>query len=337
MNTFGRIYRLTTFGESHGIAIGGVIDGMPAGFKIDFSVIEREMNRRRPGTSSTVSQRKEEDKVQFLSGIDGSGVTLGTPIAFIIANTDANSADYGELEELYRPNHADFTYDAKYGLRAVAGGGRASARATASIVVGGSIARQALADIGVAIDSAVISVGGISGSKENLEAVISSARASGDSVGGIVQCTIKGVPTGLGEPLADKLHASLAHAMMSINAAKGFEYGDGFAAASLRGSESVDEFYMDDDGCVRTRTNHSGGIQGGISNGSDIVFKVAFKAVPSIPRSAKTIDKNGRETILVTRGRHDPCVVFRALPIVEAMAAMVIFDALLANRSSRWK
>lgn len=335
MNQFGKIFRLTAFGESHGPAIGGVIDGVPAGMRIDTGAVQAQLDRRRPGQSVLTTARNEADRVEFLSGFLG-GITLGTPIGFIIRNTDHRSVDYSAMSEIYRPNHADYTYEAKYGIREVRGGGRASARATASFVVAGAIARQALETLGIEIFSEVKSVGGVSGSIGELEAAIAAAKCDGDSVGGVVECTVSGVSAGLGEPLGDKLQAMLAQAMLSINAVKGFEYGDGFAAADMLGSKAADEFYYDTEGVVRTRTNHSGGIQGGISNGEDIVFRVAFKSVPTIAKTLKTVDRKGAEVELAAKGRHDPCVVFRAMPIVEAMAAMVIFDAVLLNRSARF-
>ncbi len=335
MNAFGTIYRLTTFGESHGPAIGGVIDGVPAGLAIDPAEVQKQLARRRPGQSVLTTARNEADQVEFLSGML-DGVTLGTPIGFIIRNTDHRSADYNALAAVYRPNHADFTYDAKYGIREVRGGGRASARATASLVVGGAIAMQALAKTGISISAEVVSIGGITGSIAEMENVIARAKAAGDSVGGCVQCVVRGVPAGLGEPVGSKLQAMLAQAMMSINAVKGFEYGDGFASADMTGSEAADEFTTTSDGTIRTVSNHSGGIQGGISNGEDIIFRVAFKPVPTIAKTLSTVDKNGNKIELAAHGRHDPCVVFRALPIVESMAAMVIFDAYLMNRSARF-
>ena len=335
MNAFGTIYRLTTFGESHGPAIGGVIDGVPAGLAIDLAAVQKQLARRRPGQSVLTTARNEADQVEFLSGML-DGVTLGTPIGFIIRNTDHRSADYNALAAVYRPNHADFTYDAKYGIREVRGGGRASARATASLVVGGAIAMQALAKTGISISAEVVSIGGITGSIAEMENVIARAKAAGDSVGGCVQCVVRGVPAGLGEPVGSKLQAMLAQAMMSINAVKGFEYGDGFASADMTGSEAADEFTTTSDGTIRTVSNHSGGIQGGISNGEDIIFRVAFKPVPTIAKTLTTVDKHGNKIELAAHGRHDPCVVFRALPIVEAMAAMVIFDAYLMNRSARF-
>lgn len=335
MNYFGKIFRLTAFGESHGPAIGGVIDGVPAGMHIDADAVQAQLDRRRPGQSVLTTARNEADRVEFLSGFL-DGVTLGSPIGFIIRNTDHRSADYSAMADIYRPNHADYTYEAKYGIREVRGGGRASARATASFVVAGAIARQALETLGIEISSEVKSVGGVSGGISEMEAAIAAAKSDGDSVGGIVECRVSGLPAGLGEPLGGKLQAMLAQAMLSVNAVKGFEYGDGFAAAAMHGSEAADEFCRDSEGAVRTRSNHSGGIQGGISNGADIVFRVAFKPVPTIAKVLRTVDRQGNDVQLGAKGRHDPCVVFRAMPIVEAMAAMVIFDAVLLNRCARF-
>ena len=328
MNAFGTIYRLTTFGESHGPAIGGVIDGVPAGLAIDLAEVQKQLARRRPGQSVLTTARNEADQVEFLSGML-DGVTLGTPIGFIIRNTDHRSADYNALAAVYRPNHADFTYDAKYGIREVRGGGRASARATASLVVGGAIAMQALAKTGISISAEVVSIGGITGSIAEMENVIARAKAAGDSVGGCVQCVVRGVPAGLGEPVGSKLQAMLAQAMMSINAVKGFEYGDGFASADMTGSEAADEFTTTSDGTIRTVSNHSGGIQGGISNGEDIIFRVAFKPVPTIAKTLTTVDKHGNKIELAAHGRHDPCIAHRAVPVVEAVTAAVLLDLLL--------
>lgn len=336
MNTTGTIYRITTFGESHGPAVGGVIDGVPAGIEIDFDAIAAQMARRRPGQSALTTARSESDSVEFLSGFMGN-VTLGTPIGFIIRNSDTRPADYDEMARIYRPNHADYTYDAKYGIRDHRGGGRSSARVTAPLVAAGAIARQALEQAGVSIAARPVEIGGVRGDIEDMQTAISAARRCDDSVGGIIECTVSGVPAGLGEPVGGKLHAALAAAMMSINAAKGFEYGDGFAGAAMRGSECADSPYYDADGRLRTRTNHSGGIQGGISNGEDIVMRIAFKPVPTIAIPLETADNDGRATTLAARGRHDPCVIMRALPIVEAMAAICIFDAMLLNRCARWK
>lgn len=335
MNTFGNLFRFTDFGESHGAAVGGIIDGMPAGFSVDFKAIEAEMERRRPGTSTLVTSRNEPDKVNFLSGIY-EGRTLGTPIAFVIENTNARSADYDVLSHTFRPNHADYTYFAKYGIRDHRGGGRASARETAARVVAGAVARQYLAAQGIMIAARPVCIGNVEihndKDRERADEAIRAARASRDTLGGIVECIVSGVPAGLGEPVFGKLQATLASAMMSINAAKGFEYGDGFAAAAARGSEQVDEFYMND-GRPRTRTNHSGGIQGGISNGEDIVFRVAFKPIATLPRPLDTITDDMRETTVDIGGRHDICVVPRAIPVVEAMTAIAIMDAFLLARA----
>lgn len=353
-NSFGNIYRLTTFGESHGAALGGVIDGVPAGLELNFGDIESELARRRPGQSSITTARNESDSVEFLSGIY-EGRTTGTPIGFIIRNTDQHSSDYKEIAETFRPNHADFTYTAKYGIRDPRGGGRSSARETACRIVGGAVARQALATEGITIDAYTDQIGNIRcgsftdfSARENnpvrcpdpvtaaeMERLILEVKKEGDTIGGVVGCVIRGVPAGLGEPVFDKLQSRLAAAMMGINAAKGFEYGLGFEAACARGSESIDRFVTDESGIVRTLSNNSGGIQGGISNGADITFRVAFKPVATLLKPVETIDVHGNKVILKARGRHDPCVVPRAVPIVEAMAAMVVFDALLQNRCAR--
>ncbi len=330
MNTFGRNLRLTTFGESHGKAMGGILDGMPGGVKIDMDVILRETARRRPGQSHLVTARNEKDIPELLSGVTDDMVTLGTPIGFIVRNTDQRSGDYGEMASLYRPNHADFTYDMRYGLHEARGGGRASARETLNWVIGGGIARQLSCMKGISVNAKVISIGGISGSDEELASVVEEAMKRGDSVGGVVECTIEGVPAGVGNPVFGKLHARLAQAMMSINAAKGFEYGDGFEAASMYGTEHADIF-MSKDGKIITKTNHSGGIQGGISNGMPIVFRVAFKPTPTLLRDIETVDKEGNDKILKGKGRHDPCVALRAVPVVEAMAVLVIADELLSG------
>lgn len=334
MNTFGNIFRFTGFGESHGEAVGGIIDGMPAGFRIDFDAIDAEMERRRPGSSPLVTARKEPDKIRFLSGIR-DGITLGTPIAFMIENTNVRSSDYDILEHAFRPNHADYTYFAKYGIRDHRGGGRASARETAGRVAAGAIAKQYLASRGITVTARPASIGGIEirseRDMERAEDAIREARARRDTLGGTVECIVSGAPAGLGEPVFGKLQAMLASAMMSINAAKGFEYGDGFASAASKGSEQTDEFYIDN-GRVRTRTNHSGGIQGGISNGEDIRFRVAFKPIATLPRPLDTVTDSMEETTVEVGGRHDICVVPRAVPVVEAMAAMTILDALLLAR-----
>jgi chorismate synthase len=353
MNTFGSIYRLTSFGESHGIGIGGVIDGCPAGLKLDVSFVRGELRRRRPGQSSITTSRAEPDEVEFLSGIL-DGVTLGSPIGFIVRNSDQRSVDYAVLSELYRPSHADFTYDQKYGIRDVRGGGRSSARETISRVVGGAIAKLVLREYNISITAYVSQVGDVflRGSYGDYDLskvestmvrcpdadtaaamidVINGARMAGDTIGGVVSCVIRGVPAGLGEPVFGKLHAALGGAMLGINAAKGFEYGLGFDSVRMRGSVQNDLFYKSVD-CIRTLTNNSGGIQGGISNGEDIYFRVAFKAVPTLLRPQRTVDRGGVESEVVGVGRHDPCVVPRAVPIVESMSAMVILDYILLNR-----
>ncbi len=318
-NTFGTAFCLTTFGESHGPAIGGVIDGCPAGITIDMSLVDNELARRKPGIDASMSQRHEPDEVEFLSGLF-EGKTTGTPIAFIIRNKDAKTSDYDNIKDVFRPSHADFTYQEKYGIRDYAGGGRGSARTLLPCVVAGAVAKQILASQGVEIQSDVIRIG--------------EERRDKDTVGAIVQGTIKNVPLGLGEPAFMKFHAVLAHAMMSINAAKGFEIGEGFNAAGMRGSECNDEFYFDGER-IRTRTNHSGGVQGGITNGEDVVFRVAFKPIPSVMLPQKTIDIHGNETILEIQGRHDVCVVPRVLPMVEAMAAMVTLDFILLKKMNK--
>ncbi|CAM3403482.1 chorismate synthase [Aequorivita lipolytica] len=350
-NSFGNIFKLTTFGESHGLAIGGIIDGCPAGLSIDFETIISEMQRRKPGQSAIVTQRKEEDEVKFLSGIF-EGKTTGTPISFVIENTDQKSKDYSHIKDIYRPSHADYTYDKKYGIRDYRGGGRSSARETACRVVAGAIAKQLLQNI--KITAYVSSVGEMQLKKHysevdfseieknpvrcpdakmasEMEDFIKSIRKEGDTVGGTISCVIQNVPTGLGEPVFDKLHAELGKAMLSINAVKGFEYGSGFAGTAMRGSAHNDSF--NENGS--TKTNHSGGIQGGISNGEDIYFKVAFKPVATIMQKQETIDTKGDKAIAEGKGRHDPCVVPRAVPIVEAMAALVIADFYLLNKISQ--
>ena len=336
MNTIGKILTLTTFGESHGPAMGGVLDGMPAGVKIDLEALQRFVDRRRTGQTTGSSSRDEKDRVEVLSGI-WQGETLGTPIGFVVRNTDAHSEDYKELTSVYRPNHADFTWQAKYGIRDPRGGGRASARETVARVVAGGIALQALATLGITIEASISSLGHHSRdakscvSTEELERVI----AEGDTLGGIVSCTVKGVPAGLGEPVFGKLQAQLAAAMMSIPSVHGFEYGDGFEMAAKRGSEVMDVFEKRPDGSIGTVTNHSGGIQGGISNGEEITMRIAFKPVPTLMRPIDTVDPDGNPVTLHPRGRHDVCVVPRALPIVEAMAALVILDAYLLKKTNR--
>ena len=336
MNTIGKILALTTFGESHGPAMGGVLDGMPAGVKIELEALQRFVDRRRTGQATGSSTRDEKDRVEVLSGI-WQGETLGTPIGFVVRNTDARSDDYKELASVYRPNHADFTWHAKYGIRDPRGGGRASARETVARVVAGGIAIQALATLGITIEASISSLGHHSRdakscvSTDELERMI----ADGDTLGGIVSCTVKGVPAGLGEPVFGKLQAQLAAAMMSIPSVHGFEYGDGFEMATKRGSEVMDVFEKRPDGSIGTVTNHSGGIQGGISNGEDIVMRIAFKPVPTLMRPIDTVDHDGNAVTLQPRGRHDVCVVPRALPIVEAMAALVILDAYLLKKTNR--
>ena len=356
MNSFGNIFRLTDFGESHGTAIGGVIDGMPAGVEVDLDFIQKQLDRRRPGQSDIVTARKESDTVKILSGVF-EGKTTGTPIGFIIENENHHSADYSEIAKAYRPSHADYTYDCKYGFRDYRGGGRSSARETAVRVVGGAFALLALKKLGINIYAYTSKIGTIgldedkmNYSTEEIESnsvrcpnaekadamyrLVKEIKAQGDSIGGVVTCVIKGVPAGLGEPVFDKYNARLAYAMMGINAAKGFEIGMGFDSAEKRGTETIDHFY-NDNGTVATRSNNSGGIQGGISNGMDIYFRVAFKPVATLLKDVETIDKSHNDTILKARGRHDPCVVPRAVPVVEAMAAMVTFDLLLQNRCSK--
>ena len=324
MNTLGKILTLTSFGESHGPAMGGVLDGMPAGVDIDLDALQRFVDRRRTGQTAGSSTRDEQDRVEVLSGI-WQGKTLGTPIGFIVRNTDARSADYDDIARCYRPNHADFTWEKKYGLRDPRGGGRASARETVARVVAGGIAIQALNKLGITIEAAACPVD---------TAELQRAMAEGDTLGGIIECTVKGAPAGLGEPLFGKLHAQLAAAMMSIPSVHGFEYGDGFELAAKRGSEVMDLFERRADGSIGTLTNHSGGIQGGISNGEDIVMRIAFKPVPTLMREVPTVDRDGNPVTLQPRGRHDVCVVPRAIPIVEAMAALVILDNYLIKKTN---
>ena len=316
MNTIGHIFRLTTFGESHGTAIGGVIDGCPSQLKLDFDFIDSELLRRKTAQSSTASQRKETDQIEWLSGLL-DGVTLGTPIAFMVRNEDCKSEDYEVLKDIYRPSHADFTYEQKYGIRDWRGGGRASARTTLPIVVAGAIAKQILKEKGIQIIARVIEMGDAE-----------QARREGDTVSGIVECCIKGVPAGLGEPMFGKFSAELAHAMFSLPAVKGFEVGDGFALAKMKGSEANDTF-INKDGKITTLTNHSGGIQGGITNGNDIVFRVAFKPIPSIAKPQQTVNRAGEPCQVAIEGRHDVCALPRAVVLVEALAAMVTGDAML--------
>lgn len=356
MNSFGNIFRLTTFGESHGAAVGGVIDGMPSDIDIDEDYIQSELNRRRPGQSSITTPRDEKDKVKLLSGVF-RGKSTGTPIGFMVENTNQHSQDYDNIADVFRPSHADYTYFSKYGIRDHRGGGRSSARETISRVVGGALAKLVLQKEGISVVAYTSQVGEISLSKPYSELdlskiegnivrcpdaetaqqmidLITKVKAEKDSVGGVVTCVIKGAPVGLGEPCFDKLQALLAHAMLSIGAVKGFEYGSGFAGSALRGSRHNDVFYMDGDR-VRTRTNNSGGIQGGISNGEDIYFRVAFKPTATILMEQPTVNSLKEEVMTTVKGRHDPCVVPRAVPIVEAMAAMVMTDALLLEKTWR--
>jgi chorismate synthase len=349
-NSFGKIFTLTSFGESHGAAIGGVIDGVPANFPIDLAKIQNELDRRRPGQSNLVTQRKESDTVQILSGIF-EGKTTGSPIGFIIHNENQKSADYEHLKDAFRPSHADFAYQQKYGHRDYKGGGRSSARETASRVVAGAIAKQFLDSLGIQFSAYVDQIGSIRFENDSffendliegnavrcpdekmaagMSELILETRKKGDTVGGAIRCVINGVPAGLGEPVFDKLHADLGKAMLSINAVKGFEIGSGFDSIAMNGSEHND--ILSSDGS--TKTNHSGGIQGGISNGMPISFRVAFKPVATIMQTQPTIDEVGNETEIEGKGRHDACVVPRAVPIVEAMAAMVILDFYLRNKS----
>ena len=350
MNTFGNKFRLTSFGESHGPAIGGVIDGCPAGIKCDLDFIQKELDRRRPGQSSLTTSRQEADKVELLSGIY-EGRTTGTPIGFIVRNENQHSEDYDDIKEAFRPSHADYTYHKKYGLRDPRGGGRSSARETISRCVAGAVAKLALRQKDIYIQAYTSQVGNICLEKSykeydlnntetnavrcpdmqkasEMEALIKKVKSEGDTIGGVISCVIKNTPEGLGEPVFGKLHAALGAAMLSINAAKGFDYGDGFDAPLYKGSEHNDEFFMNGD-LISTRTNYSGGIQGGISNGQDIYFRISFKAPPTLLREQRTVDKDGNETILKPKGRHDPCVLPRAVPIVEAMAAMTLLDYFL--------
>lgn len=350
-NTFGTLFKVSTFGESHGPAIGGVIDGCPAGIELDLEAIQKDLDRRKPGQSAIVTQRKEPDEVTFFSGLF-EGKTTGTPIGFAIHNTNQKSKDYSHIQDTYRPSHADYVYDEKYGIRDYRGGGRSSARETASRVVAGAIAKQFLAP--VTLNAYVSAVGSLSldthPSKvdvsfieknpvrcpdpkmaEAMETYIKQIRKEGDTVGGVVSCIIKNVPVGLGEPAFDKLHAELGKAMLSINAVKGFEYGSGFAGTQMKGSEHNDLFNTDG----TTQTNRSGGIQGGISNGMDIYFNVAFKPVATIMQNQETINSKGEAVAMQGKGRHDPCVVPRAVPIVEAMAALVLADFSLLKRTNK--
>lgn len=355
-NSFGKSFVLTTFGESHGTAIGGIIDGCPAGLEIDVNFIQSELDKRKPGQSKITTQRKESDRVEILSGVF-EGISTGTPIGFMIKNQDQKSKDYSHIKDSYRPSHADFVYDKKYGHRDYRGGGRSSARETACRVVGGAIAQLLLKKYGIQIDAYVQQVGQIEVQSDHqtldltktfdnvvrcpepkvaneMIELIEATKKEGNTLGGAIQAVVKGVPVGIGEPVFDKLHADLGKAMLSINAVKGFEYGSGFRAAKMKGSEHNDAF-TNEEGQIRTTSNHSGGIQGGISNGEDIYFRVAFKPVATIMQDQTTVNKEGNEVEVKGKGRHDPCVVPRAVPIVTAMTALVIVDHLLRSRISQ--
>jgi chorismate synthase len=357
MNSYGKAFRITTFGESHGAGLGVIIDGCPAGLTIDTDFIQSELDRRKPGQSRITTQRREKDEFQILSGVF-EGKTQGTPIAMVIMNEDQRSHDYSHIAEQFRPSHADYTYQAKYGTRDYRGGGRSSARETAARVAAGAVAKLLLQQLGVNVSAYVSKVGklalethysqlNLALAEENavrcpdpviaqqMFDLIDETRKNGDSIGGIVTCVITGTPVGWGEPVFDKLHAELGKAMLSINAVKGFEYGSGFEGASWYGSQHNDAFYTDENGAVRTRTNYSGGIQGGISNGEDIYFNVAFKPVATIMQDQESVDQQGNVAIVKGKGRHDPCVVPRAVPIVEAMAALVLADFYLRNRTAK--
>jgi chorismate synthase len=357
-NSFGRIFRITSFGESHGKGIGVVIDGCPAGLPIDLDSIQQALNKRRPGQSDISTQRKENDLLQSLSGLE-MGISTGAPLAFFVANEDARPQDYENLKQVFRPSHADYTWTEKYGIRSAEGGGRASARETIARVIGGEVARQLLnRETGIQIFSWVSGVGEVQmkgmptafqfadGNSSKVKCpdslianemvkAIEQAKAEGDSLGGVISCIATKMPVGLGEPLYDKLHARLGYAMLGINAVKGFEIGSGFEGATLKGSEQNDAFF-EEDGKVKTRTNHSGGIQGGISNGADVFFRVAFKPTSTIRKSQETVNVNHESVTLEAKGRHDPCVVPRAVPIVEALTALVLADFWLLNRNSKF-
>jgi len=354
-NIFGKLFSITTFGESHGPAIGVVIDGCPAGLVIDEDFIQSELDRRKPGQSKITTQRKEDDTFKILSGVF-EGKATGTPIAIVIENQDQRSKDYSHIAETFRPSHADYTYEAKYGIRDYRGGGRSSARETAARVAAGAIAKLYLKNLGIEINAFVSQVGEIKAphytsldlsktednivrcpdakTADDMIALIDQVRLDRDTIGGIVTCVIRNTPVGLGQPVFDKLHAELGKAMLSINAVKGFEYGSGFEGIKQRGSQHNDEFY-NDGGKIKTKTNHSGGIQGGIANGEDIYFNVAFKPVATIMQDQQTVNKSGEETTVSGKGRHDPCVVPRAVPIVEAMAALVLIDFYLRDRVTK--
>ncbi len=354
-NSFGKLFRITTFGESHGAAIGVIIDGCPAGLEIDETFIQSELDRRKPGQSKITTQRKEDDTFKILSGVF-EGKSTGAPIALMIENQDQRSKDYSHIAERFRPSHADYTYEAKYGNRDYRGGGRSSARETAARVAAGALAKMLLKKSGIEVQAFVSQVGNIkapnyktldltkkednivrcpdSVTAEKMIALIDEVRLQRDTIGGVVTGVIKNSPVGLGEPVFEKLHAALGHAMLGINAVKGFEYGSGFDGVKLRGSQHNDEFYNEGEK-IRTRTNYSGGVQGGISNGEDIYFNVAFKPVATIMQDQQSVDKAGNEVTVSGKGRHDPCVVPRAVPIVEAMAALVMVDFLLVGKTSK--
>ncbi|HAI56715.1 MAG TPA: chorismate synthase [Saprospirales bacterium] len=355
-STFGKIWQFTSFGESHGAGIGVVIEGCPAGLEIDKTFIETELAKRRPGQSAIVTQRQEQDTCEILSGTM-EGVSTGTPIAIWIANQNQQPKDYNHIADKFRPSHADYTYTAKYGIRDYRGGGRSSARETAARVAAGAIAKLLLKHLGVDITAYVSQVGHIiapdvdhpskdtiesnvvrcahTGAAVEMEEYIKQIRKEGDTIGGMIRCVIKGTPAGLGEPVYDRLHADLGKSMLSINAVKGYDYGSGFDAVTMKGSDHNDAYYTDNDGKVKTSTNFSGGIQGGISNGIDIYFRVAFKPVATIMQDQQSVDKAGKDVIVTGKGRHDPCVVPRAVPIVEAMAANVLVDHLLRSKTSK--
>jgi chorismate synthase len=354
-NTYGTIFRITTFGESHGNAVGVILDGCPPNIEIDETFIQSEMARRKPGQSKIVTQRQEDDVIEILSGVF-EGKSTGTPIAMMVRNADQRSKDYSHIADRFRPSHADYTYQEKYGIRDYRGGGRSSARETLARVAAGAIAKQILAKLGISIQGYVSQVGPLKLTTNYTELDLSNAenniircpdnavaekmiefidqtRLNRDTIGGVVSCVIKGSPVGLGEPVFDKLHAELGKAMLSINAVKGFEYGSGFEGVELYGSQHNDVFFTDENGKVRTHTNHSGGIQGGISNGEDIYFRVAFKPVATIMIDQESINDKGESVTVSGKGRHDPCVVPRAVPIVEAMAAIVMVDFYLRNKT----
>ena len=355
-NTFGNIFTLTSFGESHGEAVGGVIDGFPAGIDIDMDFIQSELDRRRPGQSHITTNRNEADKVELSSGVF-EGKSTGCPIGFVVHNSNQHSQDYEKMRSLFRPSHADYTYYNKYGVRDYRGGGRSSARITISRCVGGALAKLALKQLGVSVQAYTSQVGDIALERDyqqynlenaesnivrcpdevkakQMEELITKVKSEGDTIGGIITCVIKGCPVGLGEPEFGKLHAQLGNAILGINAVKGFEYGEGFAGVTKRGSQQNDVF-VNENGHIKTKTNHSGGIQGGISNGEDIYFRVAFKPVATLLMEQDTVDKESNATTIYAHGRHDPCVLPRAVPIIESMAAMVILDNYLLNKTTK--